>query len=252
MTNNTGPVKKGRQQNVLPADKDNIAPSNHAAESTGMTGPKTRRNGRQQEAAVVPTSNSGNNNKEPRTTNPGVRKRNHKGRDAQEENDDPPAKRTKAGDARETPAEASKGRTRKQAKEYMPRDPLPDRQGRNIHPAGLPTTRRTSQEVAAHRESQKKALEEKIREGERAKQLFAQMSIAEEQLDEEMPLRNPQRLSAAICKHGQDRLEDSDMGEDFDFEEVDDGSSSESDVSVVQPAQRSKVSGDISHQTWTN
>ena len=114
MTNNTGPVKKGRQKNVLPGDKDNIAPSNHAAESMGMTEPKTRRNGRQQEAAIVLTSNSGNNkDSEPQTTNPGVRKHNHKGRGAQEENDDSPAKRTKVGDARETPAEAIKGRTRK-------------------------------------------------------------------------------------------------------------------------------------------
>ena len=80
------------------------------------------------------------------------------------------------------------------------------------------------------------------------------MSIAEEQLDEELPLRNPQRLSAAIHKHGQDRLEDSDIGEDFNFKEIDDGSSSESesDVSVVQPAQQSKVSGNIFHQIWTN
>jgi hypothetical protein len=63
------------------------------------------------------------------------------------------------------------------------------------------------------------------------------MSIAKEQLDEEMPLWNLQHLFTAICKHGQDCLKDSDMGEDFSFEEVDDGSSLESDVSVVQPAQ---------------
>ena len=45
MTNNTGPVKKGCQKNVLPGDKDNIAPSNHAARSMGMMEPKTRQNG---------------------------------------------------------------------------------------------------------------------------------------------------------------------------------------------------------------
>jgi hypothetical protein len=78
------------------------------------------------------------------------------------------------------------------------------------------------------------------------------MSIAEEEFDEKMPSRNPQCLSAAIRKHGQDRLKedvDNDEGEEFNFEEVDDGSSSES---VVQPVQESKVSSDISYQTRTN
>ena len=80
------------------------------------------------------------------------------------------------------------------------------------------------------------------------------MSLAKEQLDEELPLQNLQHLSVAICKHGQDRLEYSDIGEDFNFEKIDDSSSSksESDVSVVLPAQQSKVSGNIAHQIWTN
>jgi len=59
------------------------------------------------------------------------------------------------------------------------------------------------------------------------------MSIAKEEFDEDMPSRNLQHLSAAICKHGWDCLEDDmDNGEEFNFEEVDDGSSLES---VVQP-----------------
>ena len=70
------------------------------------------------------------------------------------------------------------------------------------------------------------------------------MSIAEEQLDEEMPVRNPQHLSAAIRKYGQGCLEE-ESGEDFNFEEVDDSSSSESTVSVVLPTQGSKVCGDV-------
>jgi len=52
------------------------------------------------------------------------------------------------------------------------RDPLPDRHGRNTHPAsrlGKPT-RRTAQEVAAAHEVERQALEEKIHEGEKAKQ----------------------------------------------------------------------------------
>ena len=218
----------------------------HATESTDTTEPKTKRNSRQRQpaAAVVPTGDSGNDSKKPQTANLGVRKRHHKRRDTQEEKNDPPAKRTKVGNAKETPVEASKGRTKKRAQEYMPRDPLLNHQGRNVHPAGLPSTCRTSQEVAADCEQQRKALEEKIQEGERAKQLFAQMSIAEEQLDEEMPVRNPQRLSAAIRKYGQGCLEE-ESGEDFNFEEVDDSSSSESTVSVVLPTQGSKVCGDV-------
>lgn len=50
------------------------------------------------------------------------------------------------------------------------RDPLPNRPGRNVHPATPKRTRRTAQEVAAEREAQKQAIEEKIREGERAKE----------------------------------------------------------------------------------
>jgi hypothetical protein len=135
-------------------------------------------------------------------------------------------------------------------KQVPARDPLPDRQGRNIHPAGQPTARRTPQEVAAEREAQKMALEEKIREGQRAKQLFALMSLAEEKMDEEMPTRNPQRLSAAICKRRQDCLdENSDEDEEFDFREIDEAisESSESDDSVAEPVQNNKVSSDVSY-----
>ncbi|KAF8235537.1 hypothetical protein L208DRAFT_1256719 [Tricholoma matsutake] len=80
------------------------------------------------------------------------------------------------------------------------RDPLPNRPGQNVHPATPKQTRRTAQEVAAEREAQKQAIEEKIREGERAKELLAQMNVNEGLEDKQMLTENPQQLSAAIRK----------------------------------------------------
>ena len=118
-----------------------------------------------------------------------------------------------------------------------PRDPLPDRPGRNVHPAKPTATRRTSQEVAAEREAKKRAMEEKIREGERAKEFLALMNINEDRNNEELLTENPQRLSAAIRKRGRKHhasTDDSDDGEDFDFDAVEDGV--DSDESSVGPA----------------
>ena len=60
------------------------------------------------------------------------------------------------------------------------RSPLPERIGRNIHPAPKKGTRRTPQEVQAEREAHKKAIEEKIRELEEAKRLLAEANAAED------------------------------------------------------------------------
>ncbi|KAF8235650.1 hypothetical protein L208DRAFT_1538780, partial [Tricholoma matsutake] len=104
------------------------------------------------------------------------------------------------------------------------RDPLPDCPGRNVHPAKPTTTCRTSQEVAAECKAKKQAMEEKLCEGEKAKEFLALMNINEDLNDEELLTKNPQCLSAAICKHGRACLDDSDdEGEEFNFDTVKDG-----------------------------
>jgi hypothetical protein len=109
------------------------------------------------------------------------------------------------------------------AVEPASRDPLPDRPGRNVHPAGKLPKRRTPQEVAAERDAKARAIEQKIRELEDAKRQLAEMNASEDMYDDEMDKGNPQRLSAATRKCAYDELEaNSDDGEAFDFSEVDD------------------------------
>jgi hypothetical protein len=137
-----------------------------------------------------------------------------------------------------------RGCPRKQAAACIPQDPLPNHRGRNTHPAGQLTPRHTTQQVAAEKElaaaekeSCRKALAKKIHEGEEAKLQFAQMNIAKEQLDDEMLTGNLQCLSVAICPK-----ESGDGGEEFDFQEVDDGSSESSDDIIIPPVRGNKVS----------
>ena len=120
------------------------------------------------------------------------------------------------------------------------RSPLPERTGRNIHPAPKKGTRRTPQEVQAEREAHKKAIEEKIWELEEAKRLLAEANAAEDIEDDTMGKNNPQRLSTAIHKRQHIDFEgDSDGGEAFDFRDVDAMSdSSESE----EPAKQKVVS----------
>jgi hypothetical protein len=78
-------------------------------------------------------------------------------------------------------------------------------------------------------------MEEKIREGEKAKEFLALMNINEDLNDEELLTKNPQRLSTAICKRGRACLDDSDdEGEEFNFDAVEDGVYS--DDLMVKPA----------------
>ena len=122
------------------------------------------------------------------------------------------------------------------------RDPLPDRPGRNVHPAKVTkptTTRRTSQEVAAEREAKKRAMEEKIQEGEKAKEFLVLMNINEDIDDDKLLTENPQRLSAAIRKRGRDT---DDEGEVFDFDAVENAVYSDKSASVEPAKVKQKVS----------
>jgi hypothetical protein len=152
-------------------------------------------------------------------------------------------------DIGETPKPPDKAKTpRRQNRSgvVIPRDPLPDRRGRNIHPAGPVITRRTPQEVAAQRSAERQAIEEKIREGERAKELLAQINVDEEFHDIQMLTDNPQRLSVALRKHGRDDQE-SNESEDEGFHLGAVEGDSDVDDATVEPI-KGKV---MSYSTFT-
>jgi hypothetical protein len=95
-------------------------------------------------------------------------------------------------------------------------------------------------------------LEEQIHLGEIAKAQYAKMQLSEEVINGEMQRRNPTRLSVAVCRHGQvDTWAESNDGEEFNFDGVDDMSSSDSEV-IVQPVRKRKVNYNPWHTSWTN
>jgi hypothetical protein len=65
------------------------------------------------------------------------------------------------------------------------------------------------------------------------------MNVNEELDDEQMFVKNPQRLSAAVRKQGRDVLEDS-KGERFDFDAIE--KASYSDGEVIEPVREKAVS----------
>lgn len=99
-----------------------------------------------------------------------------------------------------------------------PRDPLPDRTGRNVHPCPKKATRRSHQEVEAEREAKAKAIEEKIQRLEEAKRLLAEINASEDIENDAMD-QNPQRLSTVNQKRK--HTDSDDDGEVFDFKDVD-------------------------------
>jgi hypothetical protein len=176
---------------------------------------KPQAKGRPRTKNSIPTDNPIENDQQSLNTGPSMRKRARKDEEITmegPENDSTTWKRPKNTDM--------SGEVKKPNEVAAIRDPLPNRPGRNVHPATPKRTRRTAQEVAAEREAQKQAIEEKIREGERAKELLAQMNVNEGLEDEQMLTKNPQRLSAAIRKRGRKCLDESEDGEDFDFTAV--------------------------------
>ena len=86
------------------------------------------------------------------------------------------------------------------AAQQKPTRALPSRPGRNIHPAGLPKPRRSKEQVEADCKAALKASEEQAHNAEMAKDLLARMNILEDDEEEDLPVRYPQRLSARIDK----------------------------------------------------
>ena len=105
-----------------------------------------------------------------------------------------------------------------------PQDPLPDHTGRNVHPGPKKATRCSHQEVVAEQEAKAKAIEDQIQKLEMAKHFLAEANVLEDLEDDAMD-QNPQHLSTVIqkCKRVDvvGVVGNSDDGELFDFEEVD-------------------------------
>ncbi|KAH9027183.1 hypothetical protein EDB85DRAFT_1893108 [Lactarius pseudohatsudake] len=160
------------------------------------------------------TPNNGNTispNKHPSTKRP-VKK----GLDPMADNEEADGRR---GKARQAP------KANVQVKATMPTHALPNRVGRNVHPAGLPKIWHSKEQIEANCEAGVKALKEKIHAVQMAKEHLAQMNIMEEREEDDL-------LSTTIHKRRHVDIE-TDSDECFDLKDVDHGSdedsSSESD-----------------------
>ena len=113
---------------------------------------------------------------------------------------------------------------------------LPDRSGRNVHPAGLPKSRRNKEQVEADRKVALKASEEEAYKSQMAKDDLAQMNALEEREEEDLPALYPQRLSARIDKRRLADIIESETDECFDIR-VD----SDEDSDLDSPSQSDKA-----------
>ena len=124
-------------------------------------------------------------------------------------------------------------KTQELATVLTPTRALPNRPGRNIHPAGLPKSRRnrrSKEQIEADRDAKKKALEEKAHQKHVAMERLAQINLFEEREDD-LPRQLPPRLSAMVQKrHHRDM--DTDSNESFDLGEADHGSDSDLDADI--------------------
>ena len=77
---------------------------------------------------------------------------------------------------------------------------LPDRPGRNIHPAGMRKVRHSKEQVEANRKASLKADQEKIRDIQMAQDFLARMNMLDECEEDDLPTMYLQRLSTRINK----------------------------------------------------
>ena len=130
------------------------------------------------------------------------------------------------------------GRPKVQSKATVPTCALPDRPGRNIHPAGQPKPWRSKEEVEAEREARMKELEELTRIAQMAQEDIARLNLIEE--DEDVL---PRRLSLKIQKRPYTDVEaDSDEDECFNLKDAENGSDSDESESDKATIAKTKVS----------
>ena len=84
--------------------------------------------------------------------------------------------------------------------QVKPTRALPNRSGRNVHPAGLPKSRRSKEQVDADRKAAIKASEDQAHKSQMAKDLLARLNVLEDCEEEDLPTLYPQRLLARIHK----------------------------------------------------
>jgi len=89
----------------------------------------------------------------------------------------------------------------------------------------LPSTRRTSKQVAADHEAARKAAQEEVERGKAAVRLLAEMQVDEEMFDEDMEIDNPHHLDVVGMRS---RVESED-NEGESFESISSGPDSDSD-----------------------
>jgi len=190
-TQNKGAADEEHQETSLPE----TMPTPPGANSEVSEEPKRKGRGRPPKttSAVQPANNDSTTNGPP-SPNAVPHKRSRKGtNDDQLEDDNPQAKRARVDLALTDVAvtKTKKPRAKKATQDASAQEPLPERAARNTKPANKSVPRRTSKEVAAACEAQQKALEEKIREGERAREMVARMNLARERQDDQMVIDNP-------------------------------------------------------------
>jgi hypothetical protein len=118
---------------------------------------------------------------------------------------------------------------------------LPDRSGRNVHPAGLPKFRHSKEQIKAERDAAKKALDEKAQKERSAKERLAHMNLTEER-NINFPHQHPPRLSAMIQKrHNMDTSLETDSDECFDLREADHSSDLDLDLDLDSDSQSIKA-----------
>ncbi|PPQ88514.1 hypothetical protein CVT25_009056 [Psilocybe cyanescens] len=108
---------------------------------------------------------------------------------------EPAAKCTKGDNAEESHQLLQHGQTNGQRKAALipPRDQLPDRKGRNVHPVPKAKGQRSHQEVEADREAKKRAIEERIQQLMEAKRQLTETNMLEDIQIDAMDNEHPQR-----------------------------------------------------------
>ncbi|KAH8980200.1 hypothetical protein EDB86DRAFT_2813877 [Lactarius hatsudake] len=127
-----------------------------------------------------------------------------------------------------------------QVKAVVPTRALPNRPGRNVHPAGQPKPpRRNKEQIEADRKAAQKALEEKLHDVQMAKERLVQLNVTEEDEEDDLHLLHLQRLSTAIHKRRHIDVESDD--ERFDLREADNGSNPDDSSSESDEATKTKT-----------
>jgi hypothetical protein len=147
-------TKSGQKKAQLAQKDIDIPPSN----PTGPESRITRARGHLYADTSMPAHTPSKNDLVPSLANTGSQKCGHKNETALQGPDDNLMQKRPKKDNGDVPEPPAKGKTsckQKQSAAPTPREPLPDRPGRNVHPAGQRTTCRTPQEVVAEHEVKK-------------------------------------------------------------------------------------------------